>query len=556
MGKLSLLPKYVRTLRYLSSQQIFARLGYKVRETYYRTWLYPLLEEDVPTPNKLLAHPPRLWKGNSETGKNIANNTFDFVGRTISMGETIRWYPKEASALWVYNLHYFNWLNDLRTLDDEGRREAFRMCEEWLLNCDHFNKVSWHPYPLSLRIINWLTHYEWITENAKTSFKELYLGSLARQIHHLERNIEWDVGGNHLIKNLKALIYAGLCVPNMQSSYLEAVDLLLEQINIQILEDGMHYERSPHYHVDVLTDLLDIQAMIRKSGDIPPSILEDAIDRMAGALEFLIYPDGGLGLFNDGDEGNRHHIQALIQKCGAVHHHPTTELPDAGYIRIKRSKTFIMMDVGKVCPDELPAHAHADTLSFEMSLGEERVFVNQGTYAYQSKERNTFRGTAAHNTICIDGQDSAEVWASFRVGRRPQQVTHTIKKEENVGVGIDASHDGYRHLGVEVNRKIFISNDGKDIRGEDIAHSKKPHRMAIHFHLAPETTYKLLSHEEAEITTPQGQKLTFKVKGARLHDASSWYAPRFGQKILTKQLVLRGIWRHNTCHINWALKIS
>ena len=553
--KLSNINRYIRTLAHLHPKQVLFRLAYKSRELYYLSWLYPLLEEDVDAPTKMMNTPPHLWQGNIAAAKQASENTFTFVGRTISMGDNVRWYPKEGTALWTYNLHYFSWLGDLRTLGDDGRREAFRLTEDWLLNCDHFNKTSWHPYPLSLRIVNWLTHYEWMTAGAKTSFKEMLGQSLMRQVSHLERNLEWDVGGNHLIKNLKALIYAGLCLPNTQSAYLEARDLLLEQISIQILPDGMHYERSPHYHVDVLTDLLDIQAMIRKSGDIPPSILEDAIDRMTGALEFMVYPDGGLGLFNDGCEGSKHHIENILRKCGGGER-PSTELPDAGYIRLKRSNTFMMLDAGHVCPDTLPAHGHADTLSFELSVGNERIFVNQGTYAYQTKERNLFRATAAHNTVCIDGENSAEVWGAFRIGRRPKNVLYTLKREENVGIGVDASHDGYRHLGVHINRKIFMSQDGKDIRGEDTATAKKPHRMAVHFHLAPGISYKLISHEEAEITTPQGQKLLFIVKGGRLHDAESVYAPQFGQKIPSKQLVLRGIWRHNSSQVNWGIKVQ
>ena len=78
-----------------------------------------------------------------------------------------------------------------------------------------------------------------------------------------------------------------------------------------------------------------------------------------------------------------------------------------------------LLDVAPVGPDYLPGHAHADTLSFELSLFGQRVLVNSGTSQYEAgPERSRQRGTAAHNTVIVDGHDSSEVWAGFRVARR------------------------------------------------------------------------------------------------------------------------------------------
>ena len=45
--------------------------------------------------------------------------------------------------------------------------------------------------------------------------------------------------------------------------------------------------------------------------------------------------------------------------------------------------------------------------------------MNSGTSEYGlGEERQRQRGTAAHNTVVIDGENSSEVWAGFRVARR------------------------------------------------------------------------------------------------------------------------------------------
>lgn len=542
---------FIRTVRHLSAHQVLARLDYRMRCFYYKSPLYPIFNVPEEIPEKLSFTPPHLWKGSKKTGEEIAQNNFTFIGRSIAFGNQIQWKPKGASALWVYNLHYFEWLKDLRASGDADHARA--LMEDWIKHNNHFDTQIWHPYPSSLRLISWITHADWLMKGASEGFKDNFMESLTLQADHLQKVLEWDVGGNHLIKNLKAVIFAGLTLPKREGEFLEALRLLLDQLSIQILKDGAHYELSPHYHVDVLTDLLDIHTLIRKAGQKPPSKLSDAIDRMAETLEFYRYPDGMLGLFNDADIHNKKDLSAIVKLCGGVENTPD-KLGSAGYVKMQSKNTMLMVDVGKCCPDELPAHAHADTLSFEMCLGTERIFVNSGTYAYQDKRRNELRGTAAHNTVIIGKQNSAEVWKSFRLGRRPTIVKHKFKHDGKAGLKLSAEHNGYRHIGAKHVRKIFVSDDGKDVLGEDIIKSKKHHQVLAHFHLHPDVSYALKGDNEVEITTAKGKKLSFKVSGGRLHDAQSIYAPRFGEIHDSKQLIVRGKWGKNGCKIKWAIK--
>ena len=129
-------------------------------------------------------------------------------------------------------------------------------------------------------------------------------------------NLEWDLRGNHLFKNIKALMFAGLGLHGRQSLFLEGQKLLLQELSVQVPADGAHFEKSPLYHVQVLEDLLEITILYRKAKlKIPPQ-LTAAIERMGTALAFYVYPDGGLPLFSDSIEGDKVWLATLLKKNG------------------------------------------------------------------------------------------------------------------------------------------------------------------------------------------------------------------------------------------------
>ena len=92
----------------------------------------------------------------------------------------------------------------------------------------------------------------------------------------------------------------------------------------------------------------------------------------------------------------------------------------AGYYGWRSGDDFLVADCGRIGPDDLPAHAHGDILSFEWSLRGERIIVDPGVYEYVAGPRRAAsRSAASHNTLCFDGLDQADFFGAFRCGRRP-----------------------------------------------------------------------------------------------------------------------------------------
>jgi len=163
-----------------------------------------------------------------------------------------------------------------------------------------------------------------------------------------------------------------------------------------------------------------------------------------------------------------------------------TVLAASGYVVVRPDEhTQLILDVGDPCPDDLPAHAHADCLSFELWVNGERWVLDTGTSTYEAGPRRAYeRSTAAHNTIEIDGEDQTEVWGIFRAARRARG---TLELVTSVGgtVEVVASHDGYRRLaGSPVHRRRWRMSSGR-VEITDSITGAGAHRVASRLHVAP-----------------------------------------------------------------------
>ena len=147
-------------------------------------------------------------------------------------------------------------------------------------------------------------------------------------------------------------------------------------------------------------------------------------------LHVMSHPDGQISFFNDAAFDIAAPYESLLDYAGRLGFpEPPAErgsryLEESGYCRLENERAVVICDVARVGPNYQPGHAHADTLSFELSVYGFRVFVNSGVSEYGvSEERLRQRGTAAHNTLELNNADSSEVWHGFRVARRACPLT-------------------------------------------------------------------------------------------------------------------------------------
>ncbi len=377
----------------------------------------------------------------------------------------VGWDDPAVPLLWRYNQHYFD---DLNAKGAEARRAWHRdLIGRWLAAAPAGVGTAWAPYPTSLRIVNWV---KWFLGGAEP--EAAWLHSLAVQARWLTQRLEWHLLGNHLFVNAKALVFAGLYFQGQEADawLAEGVRILRRELSEQILSDGAQFERTPMYHALALEDVLDLLNVIRSlaPGDSTAPVLVLALRAQGSAmlhwLRSMTHPNGTLSRFNDCAEGIsaatpdlERYAQAMGVTAAPVDGDGVSMLQPSGYIRAARGPAVAILDVAPLGPDYLPGHAHADTLSFELSVGGREVVVNRGTSVYgEGPRRQVERSTAAHSTVQIGDCDSSEVWAGFRVGRRARPIDVRID-----GWAICAAHDGYAHLsGRPIHHRRWRLDDG------------------------------------------------------------------------------------------------
>ncbi|RME31158.1 MAG: heparinase, partial [Candidatus Zixiibacteriota bacterium] len=388
----------------------------------------------------------------------LAPDRFHFLNEEHAVSSAEDWNNPAVANLWLYNLHEFDGLN---AEGAETRRDwHMALFGRWIAENPVGFGNGWEPYPISLRVVNWITWHLSVGELSKRAIQ-----SLAVQVRFLGGRLEYHLLGNHLWANAKALVFAGLFFdgPEADSWLRKGLELLGQEIPEQILTDGGHFERSPMYHSIVLEDLLDLVNLYRVYGRPVPDGWLEGIERMRIWLAAMSHPDGRIALFNDAAFGIASEPEALeayarrlgfgaLSPCqGSVSHFPQT-----GYVRLEAGPAVAVLDVATIGPDYIPGHAHADTLNFELSLFGQRLIVDTGTSTYEKNaERQRQRGTSAHNTVQVNGEDSSEVWGGFRVARRARPFGLDIVETAET-VRVVCAHDGYRRLpGRPVHRRCW-----------------------------------------------------------------------------------------------------
>jgi uncharacterized heparinase superfamily protein len=411
------------------------------------------------------------------------------------------WVQGGAPQLWRFHLHYWDWAWGLAAERDRGDARALfgTLWRSWRGEVAAGEGDPWLPYPAALRAWSFCGLHRDLVAGSKID--GCFIADLAAHAGFLRRNLESDVGGNHLIKNLKALI--GLAVFFTDDRRLEqALNRLIGQLAVQILPDGGHYERAPAYHCQVLADLIDVTGLVRAYGWTPEPVLTVAIRRMRRWLGGVLSPGGGLPMLNDGYPIRAEVLDAL--RPGPPPAGPLLLLPDTGLVRATAGGWHLLADVGPVGPDGLPAHAHADTFGCLVHVDGAPLLVDTGTSTYAAGSRRGYeRSTAAHNTVEVDGANSTEVWGAFRAAGRAR-VRDVVASVDTGIVNVAATHDGYRRRpGRPRHRRLWSLTDA-GLRVDDLITGRGRHAIVIRWHLAPGSAVRLTGHS-ATVTTPAGE---------------------------------------------------
>jgi len=458
-----------------------------------------------------------------------------------SVGKINSWKPKNKSLLWKYHLHYFDYASD--KLSQRESELVSLTINDWVDSNKSTKEFSWDPYPLSLRIVNWIKFH---INESKLSDKAVK--SLSNQAQYLYKNLEFHLYGNHLFRNAKALCFVGAFFDTKESKkwLSKGIKILKNELKEQLLEDGGNFELSPMYHCNMTEDILDLINLFKAYPNLIDEelnkSLNESIKKMIFWLEEMCHPDGEVSFFNDSVLKNALTLNQLKDYAKLLSVdlmasekiiNKIVHLEHSGYATFQSNEFKLICDIGKIGPNYIPGHGHADILSFELSVFGKRIFVNSGTSLYEeSLKRLNQRETNAHNTVEIDEKSSSDVWRSFRVGKRAWPINVYVGKRN-----ISATHNGYSRLGNNLNHKRNWEINQNKIEIIDLITGNFKTAKA-YFHIQPDLMIDQ-DHENELKIYPTNQDFFLKFLASEpisLLD-SIWY-PEFGKEVPNKVICI------------------
>lgn len=421
--------------------------------------------------------------------------------------------------------------------------------------------IKGNPYPLginwasslevALRSLSWIWVDRLLADAPEyTELRSELYSALAFHGRYIDRFLSTYFSPNtHLLGEAMALFFLGTLYPQIPGAARwkeSGWQIVLREAGRQVRPDGVYFEQSLYYHVYALDFFLYARLLAsRNSLQIPPTY-DATLGRMldvvaalaqAGPAESFGDDDGGR-LWNPRRNRTEHMTDPLalgavvysrnfsaarlteeaiwlfgdqaVDRLSASGTLPSPSarsaaFPDGGLWVLADSQPYAQAMVVDAGPqgEGRCGHGHADALSLRLTMDGRRWLVDAGSGVYISKnpsDRDTFRGTGAHNTMRVDGLDQAVADEPFSWTHIPttRGETWLAGKTFTYFVG---SHDGYARLSDPVvHRRHVLKTPGGVWLIRDVALGRAEHELEILWHFAHDLDVQAAGQGRVEIS--------------------------------------------------------
>ncbi|MDQ3665640.1 MAG: heparinase II/III family protein [Acidobacteriota bacterium] len=476
------------------------------------------------------------------------------------------------------------------TRDERYAKTFIKHLNSWMDQNRPKIGINWFSsLEVAFRAISWLWGF-YFFKNSPQLTPAVYLRALKfLYVHarHLETYLSTYYSPNtHLTGEALGLFYLGTMLPEFPSAaHWRATgrSILLRELDRQIKPDGVYFEQSSYYHRYTVDFYTHLYILSRANGEHVEEVLKQKLTALLDHLMYISRPDGTTPLYGDDDGGRLvvlderepNDFRAALS-TGAIlfdrsdykyvageaaeetlwllggeslndfdsldahpPQHTSRAFSDGGYFVMRdgwtRADSYLLIDCGPHGTLN-GAHGHADALSFELAVQGRSLLVDPGTHTYADsiETRNYFRGSAAHNTLTIDGASSSIPdgpfsWKHVALARPRAWMSHTRFDF------FEGEHDGYMRLprpAMHVRSALSLKGDYWVMR--DSVTTSGEHRYDLHFHFSPEVNPLIEAGENAtfvrEGKVGAGLEIfTFNESGEwRMEDGwvSRWYGER------------------------------
>jgi heparinase II/III-like protein len=492
----------------------------------------------------------------------IRRHRFPLLGLTLETGPEIRWrrdYPRGIET----GLGYFRLIpyldaeraGDHKVICELNRHQHLvTLAQAYLFTGDVANiqEISaqlecWFAQNPFARGINWASALEvafralswmWVYQLAGPKLPASLRTKLLQEIYchgcFLENNLSFYFSPNtHLLGEALTLHALGLFfAPLARAAEWERLgaQVMREQMDRQISQDGSHFEQSTYYHVYAL-DMFLLHAILAR----PDGWYMERLRCMARYLHSVLGPARALPFLGDDDGGRLFHPygprerfgRATMATASLVLHEPAWEWdaedlnsqavwwlgadvfqqnPRVGSWKSElfRNSAMVMVSgenqvIVKTAGfgPRNAGHSHSDVLSIVARSGDEEILIDPGTYAYVGEPhwRDWFRGLEAHNCVRIDGLDQATAAGPFHWAKLPQvNIISSETSDERDVVEAECRYAGFAHR-----RRVEFQKPDLVVVADEINGPPGEHSVEQLWHLgSPDARACLFLSDEAE----------------------------------------------------------
>lgn len=455
----------------------------------------------------------------------------------------------------------------------------------------------------AIRLINWAIAWQLLggarasvfEAAGAAAFRQRWLDSIYQHARFIAGHFSlYSSANNHLIGEAAGLFIAALTWPHWKGSrrWLAAAKAVLErEALLQNAPDGVNREQAVWYQQFVL-DLMLLPLLAGRANGVAFSAAYMArIEAMLEHLASIMDAGGHVPMFGDADDGIvagfavdeafcpyrsllatgavlfrradfKTKAGALDDRTrwllGAAGEAAFAALTGGGLLPVRRTfpeggyyilgcdfetedEIRLIADAGPLGYQAIAAHGHADALSFTLSVGGREFLIDPGTYAYHTDAqwRSYFRGTAAHNTLRIDGQDQSQPGGNFLWLKKARAGCSLWRNTPGQDV-FEGWHDGYTRLADPVvhRRRIVLDKATRRVVIEDSLRMSRAHDIELFFHCAERCRVEPVPggyalHQGRKtllLALPQTPGAAACIRYGSAAPIGGWVSPRFDDK--------------------------
>jgi hypothetical protein len=277
-----------------------------------------------------------------------------------------------------------------------------------------------------------------------------------------------------------------------------------------------------------LSDYWNFESLFMTSWILLPESRPEKIDQPLSAESFLLTGLTGLAEYKKMKDGVS--VQSPILPQGTGY----SEFRSGGYVVGSDSRMTVIFDGGPLGISPGYGHGHGDGLAFILDVDGQPFITDPGTMLYNGPVmwRNYFRGTAAHNTVSIDGREPSEPIDTFL-----WSAPLTISLDDTREGATWRLFGGSLKWGKVVHHRSLAHFFSAGILVADVIDGTGEHEIDWHLHFHPRWSLAMDAKQKVLATGPDAtMQLTFfgfkkgrlEVFRGAVNPMAGWYSAAYG----------------------------